>query len=267
MERVSSHAARILAVLCLIGAGVGCAPGQGNNSGEKGLVSGTVTTTTVASLPADAEVKVQLTDISRADAEAPVVAETTLTTAGQQFPVPFELSYASDTIDPQHNYAVRAMIESDGKTLYTTDTSHPVITGGNDNNVELTLVSTGEVADTTGGMTPLAGTKWQLLDVLGDAIAPDTRPTLEFSDDGRVSGNATCNNFSGPVTLSGTTLKFGPLAATKKACVDEAANAQEVKYLAALGDAESFRVEGTTLIVNVKGMSTPLRFSRTEPKP
>lgn len=263
MERPTSHAARILVASCLIGAVIGCAgPDKAN---EKGVVSGTVayTSTTTTTLPANAEVKVQLTDVTTEGAVGAVVAETTLTTAGQTSPVPFELSYSSDTIDPQHTYAVRATIESDGKEIFVTEQNVPVITAGNDNNVALTLVSTGETADM--GANSLAGTKWQLVDVLGDAIVANTRPTLDFTDDGKVEGNGTCNNFSGPVTITGTTIKFGPLVSTKKACADEAGNAQEVKYLAALNDAESYTVEGTTLNVMVKGMPQPLRFTRTEP--
>jgi putative lipoprotein len=265
MERPSSHAAHVVAAICLIGAAVGCA-GNDNTAGEKGVVSGTVSYTTTTTLPANAEVKVQLQDVSQADAVGMVVAETTLTVTGPQ--IPFELSYSSDTIDPQHNYAVRATIESDGREIYVTETNTPVITGGNDNNVALTLVSTGMMTDTTGGMggglEALEGSSWQAVTILGDAIVANTRPTLDFSTAGKVSGNGTCNDFSGPVTVTGNTLQFGALAATKKACADEAANAQEVKYLAALNDAESYTIDGGTLTIMVRGMSQPLRFTRME---
>jgi putative lipoprotein len=264
MERATSHVACGLAVLCLAAAGIGCSNGK---SGEKGVVSGTVNTTQSMTLPADASVKVQLADVSQADAASHVVAETTLTTAGQQFPVPFELSYASDTIDPQHNYAVRATVESGGKTLYTTDTVEPVITGGNDNQVSLTVVSTDEMADTTGDhTTALADTEWQLTDLSGSAIVADSRPTLKFTDDGKVEGNGTCNNFNGPVTMQGATMTIGALVSTKRACAEEAKNAQETAYLAALQDADRFQVEGTTLTVSTKSGGL-LHFTRTKPAP
>ena len=56
-------------------------------------------------------------------------------------------------------------------------------------------------------------------------------------------------------------------AATDAKVVDEAKNAQEQKYLAALQDAESFDVQGTTLTIRTKSMGQPLVFTRTKPAP
>jgi putative lipoprotein len=266
MVRHSSRAALGLVVLGLAFAFAGC--GKGGNSNEKGVVTGSVAYQAGTTLPADASVNVQLADISNSDATGgPVVAETTITTAGQQSPVPFELSYSSDTIDPQHKYAVRATIEADGKALYKTETQYPVITGGNDNDVQIMVVSTGEMPDTTGGETALAGTEWRLSDLAGTNVVPNSKATLKFDDDGKVSGNGNCNNFSGPVTIQGSSIQFGPIASTKKACDEAALNTEESAYFAALQNAESFTVEGTTLSIQVKGKGTPLRFTRTKPAP
>lgn len=85
----------------------------------------------------------------------------------------------------------------------------------------------------------LAGTSWTLVEVEGRAAAPGgdgTAPTLAFENTGqaRASGNSGCNQFGGSYTHDAPSLEFGPLASTKRACVDEALNRQETAYLNAL---------------------------------
>jgi heat shock protein HslJ len=66
----------------------------------------------------------------------------------------------------------------------------------------------------------LTGTSWQLTELAGQ---PGARQTLQFdASQGRVSGNGGCNNFSGGYQWSGKSLKMGPLASTRRACVDDA---------------------------------------------
>ena len=70
--------------------------------------------------------------------------------------------------------------------------------------------------------------------------------TTEFTDSA-VSGNAGCNNFNGPYTVDGDTIKIGPLASTKMACSSEELSKQEADYLAALELATTFAVVGDRL--------------------
>lgn len=84
----------------------------------------------------------------------------------------------------------------------------------------------------------LAGTAWRLEELNGQPpvpVAGDNVPTLAFAADGsRASGNGGCNQFNGSYTQEGASLRFGPLASTRRACVDEAATRQETAYLRAL---------------------------------
>ena len=80
----------------------------------------------------------------------------------------------------------------------------------------------------------LAGTRWRLEDLAGRGVVQGVEATLEFTEPGYAAGNGWCNQFRGPVTVSGETIRFGALMSTKRACVDEAANAQETEYLAEL---------------------------------
>lgn len=109
----------------------------------------------------------------------------------------------------------------------------------------------------------LWGTAWRL-DSLGSVGVPESsQATLEFPAEGRASGNGSCNRFNGVVAIEGSTIQFGGLASTRKACAVDVMQ-QEDAYLAALRDAESFEVEGEALRIYVVGQPEPLRFSVTQ---
>ena len=105
----------------------------------------------------------------------------------------------------------------------------------------------------TGGAAPLAGTRWTLAELNGQppvAAPSDNVPTLEFAArEARASGNGGCNQFSGPYTQAGASLRFGPLASTRRACVDAAANSQETAYLRALESTTRFSATAEMLVL------------------
>ena len=106
----------------------------------------------------------------------------------------------------------------------------------------------------------LIGTAWRLDDLAGKGVVAGSQATLEFPSDGRASGNGSCNRFNGVVTIAGSSITFGGIAATKMACADNAANNQETIYFQLLQDAESFEADERTLEIFSKGQSEPLRF-------
>jgi heat shock protein HslJ len=116
-------------------------------------------------------------------------------------------------------------------------------------------------AATPSGAAYLVGTTWRLEDLPGTAVVDSAAPTLEFPAEGQAAGNASCNRFSGPVTVAGDSITFGPLAVTRMAC-PQAVMSQESAYLEALGKAERFRVEGPFLYLYSAGREKPLRFIR-----
>ena len=87
-------------------------------------------------LPPDASLEVKLVDISKQDVPAETIAEQKITNPGQ-VPIPFELWYDPDKIDPRMTYAVQARIEQGGKLLFISTRVFPVITRGNSTHVEV----------------------------------------------------------------------------------------------------------------------------------
>ena len=78
------------------------------------------------------------------------------------------------------------------------------------------------------------------------SLVEGTVVTAEFGADGRVAGSGGCNHFSGGYTLEGDGLAIGPVASTRKACLEpEGVGEQEAAYLAALARVTtwSFREE------------------------
>ena len=114
----------------------------------------------------------------------------------------------------------------------------------------------GDVAGGGGGPvadTALGGTRWLLLDIGGAparSMNDERAAYIEFAPaEGRASGNATCNRFSGPYTLSGSSLSFGALFSTTLACADSARNALVTALLGALGNVSGWRMAGDTLVL------------------
>ena len=73
-----------------------------------------------------------------------------------------------------------------------------------------------------------------MVEYIGERPVIDNSPaTIEFAGNGRVGGNASCNRFVGEYVLSGSSLSFGKLGATKMMC-PPALMEQEARFLAAL---------------------------------
>ena len=99
------------------------------------------------------------------------------------------------------------------------------------------------------GDADLANTNWTLATLNGSQPVPDTTITINFDNEGRVSGSDGCNNYSGTYEVDGSTIAFGQMASTMMACPDssmEQANA----YLGALSETATFAVKKDELTLS-----------------
>jgi uncharacterized lipoprotein YbaY len=88
-------------------------------------------------LPDGVVIRVQLIDDIRGESEQSPIAEQIISSAAE-FPKPFLLIYNPKRIIADHTYSVIARIEdSSGNLLFTSLASHPVITSGNTNQVDI----------------------------------------------------------------------------------------------------------------------------------
>lgn len=119
------------------------------------------------------------------------------------------------------------------------------------------------LASCTSGAAGLRGTSWRLEDLAGAGVLDRVQATLEFTEEGRASGSASCNRFNGAVTVSGASITFGPLATTRRMCADAVMD-QETRYLAALHEAERFEIDEPFLYIHTTGRPQPLRLIRAD---
>ena len=75
------------------------------------------------------------------------LAEQTITTTGEQVPIPFTLAFNPSDIVPGHRYVIKANIFVDDELRWTTDTDYPVITQRSPLTADLLLVMTDSSTD------------------------------------------------------------------------------------------------------------------------
>lgn len=103
---------------------------------------------------------------------------------------------------------------------------------------------------TSGASDEIVGREWTLESINGFATLPAdvATPTIRFAPDGLLSGNTGCNGAGAAYRIEGDSrLVLEPMSMTKRACVNPEGNRLERAYVAAVQNARSFRVTGTTL--------------------
>ncbi len=91
-------------------------------------LSGTVTYRQRIALTPEAEVQIELRDVSRQDVESPLIAKRVIAKPGQ-VPIAFTLDYDPALIETGHTYAISARITDRGQLQFVTDTRVTVLGG------------------------------------------------------------------------------------------------------------------------------------------
>jgi len=101
----------------------------------------------------------------------------------------------------------------------------------------------------------LVGTTWRLTGYNNGkggfaSVLSGSEVLATFGDDGTVRGSAGCNNYFADFKVDGETLTIGTAGTTRKMCAEpEGIMDQEAAYLAALGSAATYEIEGDELQV------------------
>lgn len=106
----------------------------------------------------------------------------------------------------------------------------------------------------------LTGVRWQLQEILGNPLdtEPSKAPYIEFGTDGRISGFAGCNQFTGGYETEGLHLSFKPMATTEKACLTAE---QESQFLQLLQSVDNFTVKDNELAFYKARTAALLKFT------
>ena len=166
------------------------------------------------------------------------------------------------TFEPGYTYELRVNVESianppaDGSSLRYTLVEI----------VSQTPVAAGE----TGEVNALQGVRWVLVSYLnaaGETVTAlaDREVTAEFGPDGRVAGNGGCNRYFASYTVDGGNLTIGQAGSTMMACEPVEIMNQEAAFLAALGSAAAWHVEGEQLHILNAADETIILFQASQP--
>jgi heat shock protein HslJ len=95
----------------------------------------------------------------------------------------------------------------------------------------------------------LTGTRW--IGVIDAGLDPGLAPRLEFIA-GHLQGFTGCNLMSGSWRVEGNEVRFGAIAATKRACMGPGGEIEK-RVLAAMGDRSRVRRDGERLVIEAPG--------------
>jgi len=103
---------------------------------------------------------------------------------------------------------------------------------------------------------------WLVESIDGAPALQDAKPTIAFGEGGAVSGNASCNSYSGSYALTGEGLTVSGLLSTMKACPPPLMQ-QEDAFLAILRDLMRFErpPDGALVLHSVAGRAIRARRS------
>ncbi|MFW2404418.1 MAG: YbaY family lipoprotein [Gammaproteobacteria bacterium] len=203
-------------------------------------ITGTLTYRERIALSPEAQVEVRLLDVSVVDMPATTLGIARIEDPGLP-PIDFWLEFNPANIDERNSYVVRAEIHEGDRQIFTTETAYPVLTRGAGNTVDLLLVA---VDHSPTPPPPLFETHWKLISideqpVVTKAPPEDARLTLA-AESGQAAGYTGCNRFSGSLEVDGDRLTLGPLASTRRACIDTME--LETAFLAALARVDRYQI-------------------------
>ncbi|MGL4648886.1 MAG: META domain-containing protein, partial [Caldilineaceae bacterium] len=114
----------------------------------------------------------------------------------------------------------------------------------------LTFTGTPAAAESAPADAAFTGTTWTLV-AFDEIMAVEFDPAvvaveITFMDDGSLSGNGGCNNFSGGYSVEGSFITFGAIATTMMACPDPASTVEAAVFGALQGEAQ-YQISGNTM--------------------
>ncbi|WP_375691825.1 META domain-containing protein [Pseudooceanicola sp. LIPI14-2-Ac024] len=208
-------------------------------------------------IPDGAMLRIDLLDVSKADAPSETI--TTQAMRITTLPLTVPLPYESELIVDNMTYAVSARVMSGESVLARTTTSHTVLTRGAGEAVTVVL----EASQPAGDGTPIdIEVTWTAFEIGGRMLIVDNPPTLTLMPDGTFSVFAGCNQVNGSAEVTETGFEVQqPMASTRKLCPEPQMKLEEMT-VEALESTRGYVRNGDLLtFVNAAGVPV-LRFSK-----
>lgn len=258
----------------------------GSALAERVTITGQVTYRERIALPPNGTLNIGLVDLA-APGQPRVSAKGAIATPGQ-VPLTFTLNFEDSVVLPGHQYALTASISAgDGTVWFTTaepfaiDPLAPaadimIVLNRADRPAEPATAPEQPAkaveppsADATDiapppPLPPILDITWEAVTIGGNPVTRNVVSSLSIAQDMRAGGKGGCNSWFAQAELSEARLLFSAVAATRMACLSDAATAQEDAFFAALAATRSWRLEGETLTL-LDSANAPLALLKKSP--
>lgn len=209
-------------------------------------------------LPPEAELEVEIQDVSRADAVATVMDYKRVPITA--VPMTLRLGVDDTLIDERYSYSVRGEIYSGDRVLFRSTTATPVLTRGAPDKVDLRLVQAEGTSERSVSTNPLAGVEWEVFELGGRMLVLEDLPTIVFEPNGRFGLYGGCNRLTGQADIGEDNIEFPKqMAGTRKACPDVQMKLED-DVLEALGASSGYVRNGDLLSLTNSNGVTKVRF-------
>ncbi len=235
--------------------------GAGSSTEEAGMVEQAEDVRIVGSLaymqrialPQDAVAEISVSPEGPADKAVEPLKQDRFELNGRQVPIPFEVQLSPDVETRTGRMQLRARIEDgQGALLWTSDTANIFrLEPGTTDLGRINLVPTSAaIVD----IEELTEQGWMVAKLNGSALLATAGASMKFDADGRVSGNASCNSYTGSFKVNAGKLLVAPLAMTRKACLP-AVMQQEQAFIQVLQTATNMTLDpsGVLTLSNEEG--------------
>ncbi|AQS36247.1 hypothetical protein Sps_01058 [Shewanella psychrophila] len=204
-------------------------------------------------LPPNAVLEVTLEDISKADAASDVIATQSVKGIGTP-PYAVSIEYDASKIQDRNRYSLRATIKVEDSLIFTSTTSIDPFAEGQTKPIEIKVdrVAHAKTAESDNiANAEFTNTYWKLMS-LAEAPAKlgagEKELFIQFvAEKNVIKGFSGCNNFTGAFEANEGKLTMGPVAGTRKMCME--GMEQEQAFLKSIGEFASYSVNGEALTV------------------
>lgn len=215
-------------------------------------LKGDVTYRERMALPPGATLSVRLVDLA-APKLAKVEAAAAIANPGQ-VPLTFTLNFDDRVIERGHFYALLAEISANGAVWFRN--AEPFALDPLSPPRPL-LVVTGFTGSTSAPAAPpgppalpsILEITWQAETIAGLPSGKGINSTLSIAADLRAGGRGGCNSWFAQSHLEGSSLVFSAVAATRMACANAEATAQETRFFETLAATRAWRMHGDKLVL------------------
>lgn len=217
----------------------------------KVTLTGEVTYLERIALPPGGTLSVALVDLA-APAEPRVKAEAPISSPGQ-VPLTFTLNFDSSVVAEGRQYGLVAEIVGEDRTVWFRNTEpYPVdpLAPGAKIAIVVSIVSEAEAAaPEPPAPPPFLNITWQADSIGGKPVARGLVSSLSIASDMRAGGRGGCNSWFAQAEVNGQRLLFSAVAATRMACMSEAATQQEDAFFGALAATRFWRLDDKLLVL------------------